>query len=172
MNEYKQAIIEMMGFLAQDEKVIFLGQQVNPMDFYGTLINVPLDRRIEMPASEEMQTGIAIGLALEGFLPISIFQRMDFMWRAADQMFNHLVKMHELSRGRYAPKVILRTTIGTRKPLDVGPQHYQDLIWPFKAAFHNVEVVNPKTPEEVVEAYTKAYVKNNSIMLVENQELY
>lgn len=172
MNEYKQAIVDSMDFLARDDRVLFIGQQVAPMSFYSTLENVPLSKRLETPASEELQTGMAIGLALEGYIPISIYQRMDFMWKAADQMFNHLDKMIELTNGKYDPKVILRTTIGTKQPLNVGPQHYQDLIWPFKAAFNNVEVMNPKTPDEVKAAYMKAYNKPRSFLIVENQGLY
>ena len=172
MNAYKDAIIECMGFFAKKKETIFLGQQVNPMDFYGVLRDVPKEKRWELPATEEMQTGMAIGLALEGYLPISVYQRIDFMWRAADQMFNHLDKMGELTGERYNAKVILFTTIGTKHPFDVGPQHYQDLIEPFKAAFNNVEVIGPRNPSEVKGAFMKAYNKDRSFMIVVRQDLF
>ena len=172
MSEYKQAIIDCMDFLAKDEKVIFLGQQINPLDFYSTLTNVPLDKRLELPVAEEMQTGMATGLALEGFLPISIYQRMDFLMRAADQLVNHLDKIKDMSRGIFNPKVIIRTTIGSKTPLDVGPQHSQDFTETFRLLFDNIEVIKPETPDEVRAAYAKAWEKDGSFMVIEQQELY
>lgn len=172
MNEYKQAIVDSMDFLAKDDRAIFLGQQINPLDFYSTLINVPLDKRIELPVAEEMQIGMSLGLALEGFLPISIIQRMDFLLRAADQLVNHLDKIKDMSRGVFNPKVIIRTTIGSKTPLDVGPQHSQDFTETFRLLFDNIEVIKPETPDEVRAAYMKAYNKEGSFMVIERQELY
>lgn len=172
MSEYKDAIIECMDFFAQDEKTIFLGQQVWPMDFYGTLANIPQEKRLELPIAEEMQTGIAIGLAFEGFLPISIYQRMDFLMRTADQLVNHLDKIKDMSRGIFNPKVILRTSIGSKIPLDVGPQHSQDFTEAFRVLFDNIEVIKPETSKEIKSAYMKAYNKNGSFLIVEQQDLY
>lgn len=172
MSEYKDAIIDCMDFLAKDEKVIFLGQQISPLTFYDTLTNVPLDKRLELPVAEEMQTGMAIGLALEGFLPISIYQRMDFLMRAADQLCNHLDKIKDMSRGIFNPKVIIRVTIGSKTPLDVGPQHSQDFTETFRLLFDNIEVIKPETPDEVRAAYAKAWEKDGSFMIIEQQSLY
>ncbi|MFO8049598.1 MAG: hypothetical protein R6U29_11240, partial [Desulfosudaceae bacterium] len=66
MKTYQDYLTREMNLLAEDPRVFFLGQQVADGDFYGTLRDIPLDRRIEMPVAEEMQMGISIGLALEG----------------------------------------------------------------------------------------------------------
>ncbi len=49
-------------------------------------------RCFDMPICEDMQVGMAIGMALDNRSCIVIFQRCDFMWRAADQIVNHLLK--------------------------------------------------------------------------------
>jgi pyruvate/2-oxoglutarate/acetoin dehydrogenase E1 component len=169
--EYHKAICEEMNILARDNKVIFLGQQVASENFYGTLEDIPLSKRIEMPVAEEMQTGLSIGLALEGFLPVSIYQRMDFLPRACDQLVNHLNLIPEMSRGLFKPKVIIRTTIGSKFPLDVGPQHRQDLTEMFKAVL-KFPVLKVTTPQEVHHAYGLARSCDTPIMIIEVQDLY
>ena len=168
---YHLAISEEMQRFAKVANVIFLGQQVASEDFYGTLKGIPLDKRWEMPVAEDMQLGLSIGLALEGYLPISIFQRMDFLPRAMDQLVNHLNLIPTMSRGLYKPKVIIRTTIGSKSPIDVGPQHSQDLTEMLKAVL-KFPVVKVNTPEEVHDAYGMAGAGETSFLIVEVQDLY
>jgi pyruvate dehydrogenase E1 component beta subunit len=160
-----------MEEFAKNEKVIFLGQQVASENFYDTLTNVPFNRRREMPVAEDLQMGLSIGLALEGYLPISIYQRMDFLPRAMDQIVNHLNLIKNLSLGLYKPKVIIRTTIGTKKPLDVGLQHSGDLTELMKVAC-KFPVMQVNTVEEVNYAYEYAMKTDKSVMIIEKQELY
>lgn len=168
---YKECLTAEMSELAKNPKVIFLGQQVADQDFYGTLKDIPLDRRMEMPVAEEMQMGISIGMALEGLCPVSIYQRMDFLPRAMDQIVNHLNIIFKLSKGRFCPKVIIRTTIGSKTPLDTGLQHSKDLIKGFQA-FVDFPVLDLKTKEDIVKSYRLARECDHSIMLVERQDLY
>lgn len=168
---YHMAISEEMQRFAKEPNAIFLGQQVASEEFYGTLKGIPLDKRWEMPVAEDMQMGISIGLALEGYLPISIYQRMDFLPRACDQLVNHLNLIPEMSRGLYNPKVIIRTTIGNKSPMDVGPQHSQDLTEMLKAVL-KFPVLKVTTPEEVRLAYDLASTGKTSIVIIEVQSLY
>lgn len=170
-SDYHKRICHWTNELAALENSIFIGQQTASEDFYGTLKDIPMSKRIEMPVAEDMQTGVAIGLALQGLLPISIYQRMDFLPRAADQIINHLDLFSKISRGLFNPKVILRTTVGTTKPLDVGLQHSKDLTGMFKSVvdFH---IFNPRNVAEVDTAYGYAINSHKSCMIVEYQELY
>ena len=169
--EYYKAIQASMFQLSLRSDTLFIGQQVRAQDFYGTLVDVPLDKRIEMPVAEEMQMGFCTGLALEGFLPICIFQRMDFLYRAMDQMCNHLSLLPEMSRGVFRPKVIIRTTIGNDCPLNPGPQHTQDLTTVFQEALR-FPVIRVQSPEEVKNAYEFALESDTSTLIIEDQKLY
>lgn len=172
LSEYKQAVIDSMGFLAKDSRTIFIGQNVLYSGrVYGTLVKVPEDRCIELPVAEEMQTGIAIGLSLEGFIPVSIYQRMDFLYRAMDQICNHLDKIKELSYGEFGPHVIIRVTIGSKSPLNPGIQHSQDLTEVFKKAV-SFSVCKVETPAQVLKAYKNALVVKKPCMIIETAELY
>ena len=168
---YHKTICEEMIKLSENPKVIFLGQQVVSEDFYNTLTDVPMHCRREMPVAEDMQLGISIGLALEGYIPVSIYQRMDFIPRAFDQLVNHLNLIDKLSRGLYSPKVIIRTTIGSSKPLDVGLQHKKDLTEILKVAV-DFPILKVTIPEEVKLAYDLARISDKSICIIEVQDLY
>jgi len=168
---YKESIEKEMYKLAGIYNTIFLGQQVGVTDFYGTLNRVPISKRIELPVAEELQLGMSIGLALEGYLPISVFQRIDFLPRACDQLVNHLDILKELSAGKFNPKVIIRTSVGATDPLDTGLQHSKDLTKGFNALL-KMPVIAVKTPEEVHKAYKHAFFGDESIIIVEYQNLF
>jgi pyruvate/2-oxoglutarate/acetoin dehydrogenase E1 component len=161
-----------MENLAKLPNVIFLGQQVGAEDFYRTLTDISPDIRIEMPVAEELQMGISIGLALEGYLPISIYQRMDFLPRACDQIVNHLDLIEKASRGKFKPKVIIRTTVGATSPFDVGPQHNKNLMVGFANLVTNINVWSVTTPKEIVGAYNTALTSEKSSIIIEFQDLY
>jgi pyruvate/2-oxoglutarate/acetoin dehydrogenase E1 component len=117
-----------MLMLAEQPNAVFVGQGVRygGVATYRDLEGVPDKQRIEFPVAEELQLGCCIGLSLQGYLPICIFPRMDFMLRAADQLVNHLDKLAAMSCGQFVPKVIIRTRVGSKTPLDAGPQHTND----------------------------------------------
>ena len=77
-SNYHKSLKNEIEKIAKNPKAIFIGQQVQSESFYGLLDNIALDKRTEMPVAEELQLGMSIGLAMEGYLPFSIYQRMDF----------------------------------------------------------------------------------------------
>lgn len=167
---YKEEIIKAMRLLAEDERVIFIGQNViysGAVAIHQTLIDVPESKKIELPVAEDMQMGLSIGLSLEGYIPVSIFPRMDFLIIAANQLVNHLDKIEAMSCGRFKPKVIIRTGIGSTKPLNPGPQHCQDHTMALKALLTNVDVVKLVEPDTIVPAYKRALESNRSTILIE-----
>ena len=172
MNEYKKAIHEGMLNFAKLPNSIFLGQQVGVTNFYSTLDGIPDEKRIELPVAEELQLGMSIGLAMQGYLPISIYQRMDFLPRACDQLVNHLNIMKEMTRGQFNPKVIVRVTVGSTKPLNTGLQHSKDLTEEFKALLKNIKVVKLETAKQAKLVYREALTDNDSHLIIELQDLY
>jgi pyruvate/2-oxoglutarate/acetoin dehydrogenase E1 component len=171
-SKYYKRICWWMDKLAKREDTFFLGQTVLYSGrMYGTLNNVPKKKCLEMPVAEELQMGISIGLSLDGIFPITIYQRMDFLPRAMDQIINHLDKIDLMSHGQFKPTMIIRTTIGSKEPLDVGPQHSQDLTELFRRAvgFSIYKVTNIK---EVDRAYSRATHSDGPTMIIEIPDLY
>ncbi len=148
---------------------LFVGQGVNAgglamgHDFEG----VPSSQRIEFPVAEELQLGYCSGLSLMGYRVVSVFPRMDFLMRAMDQLVNHLDKLEEMSRGQFHPKVIVKTRVGTRTPLDAGPQHTQDHTEALRLMLRNVKVIRVEAVGEVLPAYAEALSRFGSTVVVE-----
>lgn len=155
--------------IAKINKSIFIGQQVHSEDFYNLLKDISLNKRYEMPVAEDLQLGVSVGLALKGYLPISIYQRMDFLPRAADQLINHLNLIETHSRNIYNPKVIIFTTIGLP---NTGLQHSKDLIQGLKFLLHNIPVYYLANVKDIKKYFNLAIKSNNSSLLVANQSLF
>jgi len=141
--KYKEELIRSMEYLSQDDRTIFVGQttEFKGNALYGTLVNVPMDKRIEMPVAEDLQMGFCTGLALNGYIPVSFFPRMDFMMCGMNQLVNHLDKFEIMTEGMHRPRQIIRTAVGSTSPLDGGVQHTQNHINGFRKILTNVDIV-------------------------------
>jgi len=172
---YKDEIVKTMNMLAENDKVVFVGQLVNYWGcIYGTLEDVPMEKKIEVPIFEDTQMGIAIGLALEGFIPVTVYSRMDFLVLAMNQLVNHLDKIRDLSCERFKPKVIIRTAVGSTQPLYPGLQHCSDYTDGLRHFLKNVEVVELNHGVDIFPAYKHALERKDgkSTLLVEKRDLY
>jgi pyruvate/2-oxoglutarate/acetoin dehydrogenase E1 component len=173
---YKDELTKAMELLAKDERVIFIGQQIiyPGSIMYSTLQGIPSSKKIELPLIEDAQMGMSIGLSLEGHIPVSIYPRMDFLIIATNQLANHLDKIEEMSCGRFKPKVIIRTAIGSTKPLYPGIQHCSDYTDALKHMLKNVEVIKLTTSKDIVPSYEYALERKDerSTLLIEVADLY
>ena len=171
---YKDEITKAMKWLAEDQRSVFLGQSVayTGSAIYSTCKDIPDDKKIELPLIEDVQMGMSIGLSLNGFIPISIYPRFDFLILATNQLVNHLDKIEEISVGRYKPKVIIRTVVGSTKPLYPGLQHCSDYTDEYKILLQNIKVVKLLNPQMILPAYKEAFYSDKSTLLVEVADYY
>lgn len=174
--KYAEALKAAMEFLATDERTLFLGQAVSVPGtaMFGTLQGIDPLRRIELPVEEEMQMGMCNGLALAGYIPVSIFPRWNFLLLAVNQIVNHLDKIPQMSGNGYVPKVIIRTSIGSERPLHPQQQHVGDYTEAFRLMCNNIEVIRLEEPGDVMPAYEKALRRTDgkSTLLVEYGDYY
>jgi len=116
--------------------------------------------------------GMCAGLSLEGYVPISIYPRFNFMMLAVNQLINHIDKMKHMSRGKLIPKVIVRVAVGARKPLDGGLQHTQDFTEAIKNMVTDTKVVELMEPEQVFQTFKNAYKRDGSTIVIEWGDFY
>jgi len=170
--KYSEALTKSMEMLAEDERTLFLGYNINyGSQAYGTLSTIPKEKKIETPVAENLMMGLATGLAIEGYKPVVFFERHDFMLNALDSIINHLDKIKTMCCGDYSAPVIIRAVIGSKEPLHPGPQHIQDFTEAFKSMI-NFPILTPETPLEVLGAYKFAKELNGPVMIIEKKELY
>ena len=172
--KYKDELIRSMEWLAEKDDTTFIGQSVaySGNAIYNTLKTIDIDKRIEVPVFEETQMGMCTGMAMNGIVPICCFPRFDFILRCMDALVNHLDKMQHMTEGTFKPKVIMRTSIGAKNPLDGGIQHTQDYTDPIMRMLYEVNVVSLNEPEQIFPAYEEAYKTECSTLLIEWGDYY
>jgi len=138
------------------------------------LANVPREKLLEMPVDEEMQMGITNGLAVAGTVPITIYPRWNFLLLTMNQLINHLDRMPAFSHGEYIPKVIIRTGVGSERPLHPQAQHVGDFTDGMRLILNNIEIIRLEEPSDVFPAYYKAYNRTDgkSTIVVEYGDYY
>jgi pyruvate/2-oxoglutarate/acetoin dehydrogenase E1 component len=165
-----------MDWLGEQEDTLFLGQAVeySGTAMTNTIANVRKSKLLEIPVNEDMQMGMTLGLALNGTVPISIYPRWNFLLLAANQLVNHVDKIKIMSDGGYKPKIIIRTSIGSQRPLHPQHQHVADFTGGFKAMCDFVDIIRLDEPNQIFEAYQHAYLRtdNRPTILVEWGDYY
>ena len=163
-----------MELLNSNPKTIFIGQAV---EHKGTALthqvkNFDKTKLLELPVAEEFQAGIALGLAIDGYIPVSLYPRMNFIILAMNQIVNHLDKWEAMSMGQSKPKIIMKAVVGSQYPLDPGHQHKANFTEAFRSSCTNIDIVELLYPEQVLPAYEKALSSEKSTLIIEHGDLY
>jgi len=163
-----------MTMLGLHNDTIFIGQSVESQGtgMHGTLSGVPDHKKLELPVCEDLQAGITNGLALAGKIPVSIYPRWNFFLLATNQVVSHLDKIPMISS--FKTKAIIRTGIGSERPLHPQHQHVGDFTDAFRLMLKNIEVIRLDEPEMIFPAYEKALNRTDgkSTILVEWGDFY
>ncbi|MFJ9451910.1 hypothetical protein [Herbaspirillum sp. NPDC101397] len=174
--KYFDELKRSMDFLAQDPRTVFMGQAVAVAGtaMTNTLKDVPRERLLELPVAEEMQMGMTTGMALAGMVPVSIFPRWNFLLCGMSQLINHLDKIDVMSTGGYKAKAIVRTGIGSQRPLHPQHQHIGDYTEALRSMCTTIEIIRLEEPEDVFPAYERALLRDDgrSTIIVEYGDYY
>jgi len=161
--------------MSRDERVVVLGEDIHRLKggtngaTRGLGQDFP-DRVIGTPISENAFFGFGGGLAMDGrFRPVVEFMYPDFMWVAADQVFNQIPKARHMFGGDEPMPLVLRTkvAIGT----GYGSQHSMDPTGIF-ATSPGWRVVAPSTPFDYVGLMNAALECQDPVLVLEHVDLY
>ena len=165
-----------MDFLARDARTLFIGQAVAVPGtaMSNTLKDVDRSRLVELPVAEEMQMGMTTGLALAGYVPVSVFPRWNFLLCGMSQLINHLDKIDVMSNGGFRTKAIVRTGIGSERPLHPQQQHVGDFTEAVRSMCRSIEVLRLDEPDQIFPAYERALLRDDgrSTLIVEYGDYY
>lgn len=166
---YNQKLKEAMNWLGEQENVMILGQAVcyAGTGCYDSLTEIPNNKKMEFPVAENFQIGVSTGMAINGFIPVSVVPRWNFLLCATDQIINHLDKMNSMSDGKCNPKVIIRVAKGSEMPVDPQDQHKGNFADAFRLMCKNIDIVELTDPESILPGYQQAYNNTRSTILVE-----
>ncbi len=171
---YTNEIIKSMQMLSKNPKTIFLGQSVEVPGnlLFKSLKRVPLKKKLELPVFEETQMGMAIGLSLNGFIPVTCYPRFDFFILSMNQTINHLDKLNQISSNEFDPFVIIRVLVGGKIGIDAGPQHTGNYTAAMRKMLKFLKVVELKNSNQIYKSYKKCITNKESTLFVEYSDLY
>lgn len=165
-----------MNYLGAQKNTIFIGQavEVPGTAMSNTLSEVPKNKLLELPVAEEMQMGMTLGLAMDGNIPISIFPRWNFLLYGINQLINHIDKYSVMVGRGNDIKAIIRTGIGSQRPLHPQHQHIGDFTESIEKMCTTIDIIKLIEPEDVFPAYEKAFNRNDgrNTIIVEYGDFY
>ncbi|MER7270898.1 thiamine pyrophosphate-dependent enzyme [Micromonospora carbonacea] len=161
--------------MATDERVVVLGEDVHRLAggtngaTRGLAERYP-DRVLGTPISENAFAGLGGGLALDGrFRPVVEFMYADFLWVAADQIFNQIGKARHMFGGDDAVPFVLRAKVAMGT--GYGSQHSMDPAGVFATA-PGWRIVAPSTPFDYVGLMNAALRCADPVVVLEHVDLY
>lgn len=170
-NAVNDALHVAMGI---DNRVICYGLGVtDPKAVFGTTANLEkafgAERVFDMPTSENAMTGVAVGAALGGNIPVMTHQRLDFFLLAMDQLVNSAAKWHYMFGGQNSVPLTIRLILG--RGWGQGPTHSQNLQAWF-AHIPGLKVVMPTTARDAKGLLLSAIFDPNPVVVLEHRWLH
>ena len=161
--------------MAEDDRIVVMGEDVHRLNG-GTngatrgLKDAHPDRVLGTPISENAFTGLAGGIALDGrFRPVVELMYADFMWVAADQLFNQIAKARHMYGGGNAMPLVLRSKVAMGT--GYGSQHSMDPAGIFATA-PGWRIVAPSTPSDYIGLLNSALRCQDPVVVLEHVDLY
>lgn len=175
---HKDMITNTMSMLAEDKRVMFIGYNTaKGSRMYGTLSGVPAAQCIEMPVCENLMAGMAVGMALEGYIPVVCFERHDFVLLALDAIVNHIDKWPSVSGNQFKLPILIRAIVGSKSPLWAGEQHTQDYSMVLWEMLKHTRLIGMKAVDSVFEHLYEGQrylssTESGAVLLLEERDMY
>jgi len=158
-----------------DERIVVMGEDIHRLNG-GTngatkeLSKKYPDRCLGTPISENAFVGLGGGLALDGrYRPVVEFMYPDFMWVAADQVFNQIGKARHMFGGQNNVPLVLRTKVAMGT--GYGSQHLMDPAGIFVTS-PGWRIVAASTPADYIGLMNAALALEDPVLVLEHVDLY
>ena len=167
----RDAIAEEMR---KNPDIFLIGEEVGEYEgaykvSQGLLAEFGNKRIIDTPITEAGFTGLAVGAAMGGLVPIVEFMTWNFAFQAIDQIINSAAKTLYMSGGKVNIPIVFRGPNGSA--LQVAAQHSHDL----SSIFSNIPGLVVLSPYDSADAkgMLKAAINSpNPVIFLENEILY
>jgi len=174
--KFVDVVADVMGRrMEQDPRIVLMGEDIHRLKggtngaTRGLAERFP-GRVLGTPISEAAFCGLGGGIAMDGrFRPVVEFMYPDFMWVAADQVFNQIGKARHMFGGDIDMPFVLRTKVAMGT--GYGSQHSMDPAGIFATA-PGWRIVAPSNPVDYVGLMNAALACNDPVLVIEHVDLY
>jgi 2-oxoisovalerate dehydrogenase E1 component len=175
--KFVDAVAETMNRrMSQDPRIIVLGEDVHRLNggtngaTKGLAKAFGPERVIGTPISENGFFGLAGGIAMDGrFRPVVEFMYPDFLWVAADQVFNQVGKARHMFGDNNRVPLVLRTKVAMGS--GYGSQHLMDPAGIFATSV-GWRIVAASTAADYVGLMNAALALEDPVLVIEHVDLY
>lgn len=170
-----QAITEAMDqMLAQDPRVMLLGEDIgiNGGVFRATeglVEKYGPERVVDTPLAEAGIIGSAIGLAMNGMIPVVEIQFLAFIYPGFEQIVSHAARMRYRTRGQFEVPMVIRTPYGAGIR---GPELHSESVETYFAHTPGLKVVAPSNPYDAKGLLIAAIEDRDPVLFLEPTKLY
>ena len=174
---FVDVIADVMGHrMEEDPSIVVMGEDVHRLNGGSRGATKGLkekfdERVLGTPISEAAFSGLGGGLALDGrYYPVVELMYADFIWVAADQLFNQIGKARHMFGGDHDMPLLLRIKIGTGT--GYGSQHSMDPAG-ILATSVGWRIIAPSTPLDYVGLVNAAMKLKDPVAVLEHDaDLY
>jgi 2-oxoisovalerate dehydrogenase E1 component beta subunit len=160
--------------MARDERVVLLGEDVG---FKGGVFKISVglldqfgaERVIDTPLAESGIVGTAIGMALNGLLPVAEIQFADFIHPAMNQIMNEAAKIRYRSNGDFGCPLVVRAPFGGGIR---GALYHSQSVESLFAHVPGLKIVIPATPYDAKGLLKSAIRDPDPVMFFEHKRTY
>jgi 2-oxoisovalerate dehydrogenase E1 component beta subunit len=160
--------------LAADDRVLVFGEDVGALGGVfritdGLAARFGQERVFDTPLAESGIIGTAIGMAMNGLVPVVEMQFDAFAYPAFEQFTSHLAKLHNRTRGHVALPVVVRIPVGGGIG---GVEHHSDSSEAYYAHTPGLRVVTPGTPADAYRLLRQSISCPDPVIFLEPKRRY
>ncbi|GAB3620870.1 alpha-ketoacid dehydrogenase subunit alpha/beta [Glutamicibacter endophyticus] len=161
--------------MENDHRIVVLGEDIHHLKggtngaTRGLVERFP-DRVLGTPISENAFAGLGGGIALDTrFIPVIEFMYPDFLWVAADQLFNQIGKARHMFGGQNPVPLVMRTKVAIGS--GYGSQHLMDPAG-IMATNPGWRIVAPSCAADYIGLMNAALALKDPVLVIEHVDLY
>jgi pyruvate dehydrogenase E1 component beta subunit len=160
--------------LDDDERVLVCGEDVGTLGGVfrvtdGLAARFGEDRVFDTPLAESGIVGTAIGMAMNGLVPVVEMQFDAFAYPAFEQVTSHLAKLRNRTRGHVALPVVIRIPYGGGIG---GVEHHCDSSEAYYVHTPGLRVVTPATPSDAYRLLRQSISCPDPVVFLEPKRRY
>lgn len=160
--------------LAGDDRVIVFGEDVGALGGVfritdGLTERFGEQRCFDTPLAESGIVGTAVGMAMNGLVPVVEMQFDAFALPSFEQVVSHVAKLGNRTRGDVRPQLVIRIPYGGGIG---GVEHHCDSSEAYYAHTPGLTVVSPSTPQDAYSLLRAAIASPDPVIFMEPKKLY
>lgn len=160
--------------MRRDDRVVVLGQDVGARGgvfrvTMGFLEEFGEGRVIDTPLDEALIAGVAIGMSIDGLLPVAEMQFADFIFPGFNQIVQEAARIRYRSNNDFGAPLVLRAPYGGGVH---GALYHSQSIEAFFAHVPGLKVVAPSTPYDAKGMLIQAIQDPDPVLFLEHKKCY